>query len=229
MVKNPRTFRASDLASDSSCSNTVSITTATDGYSLAISLAAASPSRTGMSTSNRATSTARLESSRRAMLPFAAGSLTNSDPVRIVCLEIPPSMSPGICASHSSAPDRSISLGSSTAAASLGAVASRLSSESMGLRRREESCARSTIEAISPDRSGCAAASAAPPPQRACRKQHRNPISHGPSSSHNRPPFPSIMSKCPIYQMLHGEAMFRHRRTSGSNPVTSQCRTTHIP
>ena len=44
MVKNPRTFRASDLASDSSCSNTVSITTTTDGYSLAISLAAAGPS-----------------------------------------------------------------------------------------------------------------------------------------------------------------------------------------
>ena len=34
---------------------------------------------------------------------FAAVSLTNSDPVRIVCLEISPSMSPGICASNSSA------------------------------------------------------------------------------------------------------------------------------
>ncbi len=33
------------------------------------------------------------------------------------------------------------------------------------------------------------------------------------------------MNKYPIYQMLHGEIMFRHRRTSGSNLVTSQCRT----
>ena len=89
---------------------------------------------------------------------FAAVSLTNSNPVRIVCLEISPSMSPGICASNSSAPDRSISLDSSTAAARLGAAASRLSSEIIGLRRREESCARSAIGAISPDRSGCAAA-----------------------------------------------------------------------
>lgn len=75
-VRNPRTFAASDLARDSSCSNAVSMTMAMRGYSWERIFAVEIPSRMGISTSISATSGCAREIAVSASVPFAAVATT---------------------------------------------------------------------------------------------------------------------------------------------------------